>query len=182
MDITEVRIRLMKRDEGKLKGVASVTIDNCFVVHDVKVIEGTDDYFIAMPSKKTPEGEYKDIVHPLNSDTRNRLKDAVLAEFRKARLRPMPPPNRSERPNSRFPAFGFLRRPGAQCDTALLFSVRKFPYPRGFPGETPVSAAPKAADTLPPRQTLQGCARIPFFYRRSAYGDAYRYRTPIRAR
>ena len=75
----------MKRDEGKLKGVASVTIDNCFVVHDVKVIEGTDDYFIAMPSKKTPEGEYKDIVHPLNSDTRNRLKDAVLAEFRKAR-------------------------------------------------------------------------------------------------
>lgn len=85
MDITEVRIRLMKRDEGKLKGVASVTIDNCFVVHDVKVIEGTDDYFIAMPSKKTPEGEYKDIVHPLNSDTRNRLKDAVLAEFRKAR-------------------------------------------------------------------------------------------------
>mgnify|MGYP004434750083 FL=1 len=86
MDITEVRIRLMKRDEGKLKGVASVTIDNCFVVHDVKVIEGTDDYFIAMPSKKTPEGEYKDIVHPLNSDTRNRLKDAVLAEFRKARV------------------------------------------------------------------------------------------------
>lgn len=85
MDITEVRIRLMKRDEGKLKGVASVTIDNCFVVHDVKVIEGTDDYFIAMPSKKTPEGEYKDIVHPLNSDTRNRPKDAVLAEFRKAR-------------------------------------------------------------------------------------------------
>ena len=85
MDITEVRIRLLKRDEGKLKGVASVTIDNCFVVHDVKVIEGTDDYFIAMPSKKTPEGEYKDIVHPLNSDTRNRLKDAVLAEFRKAR-------------------------------------------------------------------------------------------------
>ena len=85
MDITEVRIRLMKRDEGKLKGVASVTIDNCFVVHDVKVIEGTDDYFIAMPSKKTPEGEYKDIVHPLNSDTRNRLKDAVLAAFRKAR-------------------------------------------------------------------------------------------------
>ena len=86
MDITEVRIRLMKRDEGKPKGVASVTIDNCFVVHDVKVIEGTDDYFIAMPSKKTPEGEYKDIVHPLNSDTRNRLKDAVLAESRTARV------------------------------------------------------------------------------------------------
>ena len=78
MNITEVRIRLVKKDEGKLKAVASVTIDNCFVVHDVKIIEGTDDYFIAMPSKKTPEGEYKDIVHPLNSETRALLKDAIL--------------------------------------------------------------------------------------------------------
>ncbi len=85
MNITEVRIRLVKKDEGKLKAVASVTIDNCFVVHDVKIIEGTDDYFIAMPSKKTPEGEYKDIVHPLNSETRALLKDAILAEFKKAR-------------------------------------------------------------------------------------------------
>ena len=85
MNITEVRIRLVKKDEGKLKDVASVTIDNCFVVHDVKIIEGTDDYFIAMPSKKTPEGEYKDIVHPLNSETRALLKDAILAEFKKAR-------------------------------------------------------------------------------------------------
>ena len=85
MKITDVRVRIVKKDDSKLKAVASVTIDNCFVVHDVKIIEGTDDYFIAMPSKKTPEGEYKDIVHPLNSETRALLKDAILAEFKKAR-------------------------------------------------------------------------------------------------
>lgn len=85
MNITEVRIRLVKKDEGKLKAVASITIDNCFVVHDVKVIEGTDDYFIAMPSKKTPDGEFKDIVHPLNTETREQLKKIILDEFKKAR-------------------------------------------------------------------------------------------------
>lgn len=85
MNITEVRIRLVKKDEGKLKAVASVTIDNCFVVHDVKIIEGADDYFIAMPSKKTPDGEFKDIVHPLNTETREMLRKIVLAEFEKAK-------------------------------------------------------------------------------------------------
>lgn len=85
MNITEVRIRLVKKDEGKLKAVASVTIDNCFVIHDVKVIEGTDDFFIAMPSKKTPDGEFKDIVHPLNTETREQLKKIILDEFKKAR-------------------------------------------------------------------------------------------------
>lgn len=85
MNITEVRIRLVKKDEGKLKAVASVTIDDCFVIHDVKIIEGTDDYFIAMPSKRTPDGEFKDIVHPLNSQTREMLKQLVLDEYRKAK-------------------------------------------------------------------------------------------------
>lgn len=85
MNITEVRVRLVKKDEGKLKAVASVTIDGCFVVHDVKILEGTDDFFIAMPSKKTPDGEYKDIVHPLNTETREMLKKAVLSEFENAR-------------------------------------------------------------------------------------------------
>ena len=56
MNISEVRVRLVKKDEGKLKAVASITIDNCFVVHDVKILEGSDDFFIAMPSKKTPDG------------------------------------------------------------------------------------------------------------------------------
>lgn len=85
MNITEVRIRLVKKDEGKLKAVASITIDNCFVIHDVKIIEGADDYFIAMPSKKTPDGEFKDIVHPLNTETREQLRTLVLAEFDKAK-------------------------------------------------------------------------------------------------
>lgn len=84
MNITDVRIKLVKRDELKLKAVASITLDDCFVVHDVKVIEGTDTYFISMPSKKTPDGGYKDIVHPLNSPTRELIKTAVLEAFRKA--------------------------------------------------------------------------------------------------
>ena len=85
MNISEVRVRLVKKDEGKLKAVASVTIDDCFVVHDVKILEGQDDFFIAMPSKKTPDGEYKDIVPPLNTETREMLKKAVLDEFEKVR-------------------------------------------------------------------------------------------------
>ncbi len=85
MNITEVRVRLVKSDEGKLKGVASITIDDCFVVHDVKIIEGSEDYFIAMPSKKTPTGEFKDVVHPLNTATRELIRTTVLAEFEKAK-------------------------------------------------------------------------------------------------
>ena len=85
MNIKEVRIRLVKKEEGKLKAVASVTIDDCFVVHDVKIIEGADGCFIAMPSKRTPDGEYKDIVHPLNTETREMMAEAILAEYEKAR-------------------------------------------------------------------------------------------------
>lgn len=85
MNISEVRVRLVKKDEGKLKAVASITIDNCFVVHDVKILEGNEDFFIAMPSKKTPDGEYKDIVHPLNTETREMLKRVVLEEFEKVK-------------------------------------------------------------------------------------------------
>ena len=87
MNITEVRIRLVKKDEGKMKAIASITIDDCFVVHDIKIIQGnrSEDggYFIAMPSKKTPDGEFKDIVHPLNTDTREMLSKVILAEFEK---------------------------------------------------------------------------------------------------
>ncbi len=86
MKITETRVRLVKKDDGKLKAVASITIDECFVVHDVKILEGNDgELFIAMPSKKTPEGEYKDIVHPLNTETREQIKSVVLAEFKKVK-------------------------------------------------------------------------------------------------
>ena len=85
MKITEVRIRKVKKDDTKLKAVASITIDDCFVVHDIKVIDGTDGSFIAMPSRKTPDGEYKDIVHPLNTETREMIRDIILAEYAKAR-------------------------------------------------------------------------------------------------
>ena len=81
MNISDVRVRLAQRDDSKLKAVASITIDNCFVVHDIKVIEGTDSLFIAMPSRKTNDGEYKDIAHPLNTETREQLKELILAAY-----------------------------------------------------------------------------------------------------
>ncbi len=84
MDITDVRIRKINT-EGKMKAVVSVTFDNEFVVHDIKVIEGQENLFIAMPSRKTPDGEFKDIAHPINSPTRERIQTAILAEYEKVR-------------------------------------------------------------------------------------------------
>ncbi|SDF89480.1 stage V sporulation protein G [Thermoanaerobacter thermohydrosulfuricus] len=84
MEITDVRVRKIN-EEGKMKAVVSVTFDNEFVVHDIKVIEGQNGLFIAMPSRKTPEGEFKDIAHPINTDTRNRLQSAILKEYEKAK-------------------------------------------------------------------------------------------------
>ena len=80
MTITDVRIRKIG-SEGKMKAVASVTFDNEFVVHDIKVIEGQSGLFIAMPSRKTPDGEYRDIAHPINSDTREKLQSLVLEKY-----------------------------------------------------------------------------------------------------
>ncbi|HEY8419138.1 MAG TPA: septation regulator SpoVG [Clostridia bacterium] len=85
MNITEVRIRLKTKEESKIRAIASITLDECFVVHDIKVIEGNEGYFIAMPSRKTPEGEFKDIVHPLNTETREFIKKRILEEYEKAR-------------------------------------------------------------------------------------------------
>jgi len=84
MDITDVRIRKINT-EGKMKAVVSVTFDNEFVVHDIKVIEGQENLFIAMPSRKTPDGEFKDIAHPINSPTRERIQTAILAEYEKVK-------------------------------------------------------------------------------------------------
>jgi stage V sporulation protein G len=78
--ITDVRIRKIG-SEGKMKAVASVTFDNEFVVHDIKVIEGQSGLFIAMPSRKTPDGEYRDIAHPINSATREKLQKLVLEKY-----------------------------------------------------------------------------------------------------
>lgn len=82
MNITDVRIRKIA-SEGKMKAIVSVTFDNEFVVHDIKVIEGQSGLFIAMPSRKTPDGEFKDIAHPINTSTRETLQNAILKEYEK---------------------------------------------------------------------------------------------------
>ncbi len=84
MKITDVRVRLVDKDSSKLRGVASITIDECFVIHDIKIIEGKDGLFISMPSRKTPDGEYRDIVHPINTETREQIISEVLKAFEKA--------------------------------------------------------------------------------------------------
>lgn len=84
MKITDVRIRLVTKEDSKLKAVASMTIDECFVIHDIKVIEGKEGYFISMPSKKTPDGEYRDIVHPINTETREKIIEEILKAYEKA--------------------------------------------------------------------------------------------------
>ena len=84
MQITDVRVRKIAA-EGKMKAIVSVTFDNEFVVHDIKVIEGQNGLFIAMPSRKTPDGEFKDIAHPINTQTREKIQKAVLDEYEKVR-------------------------------------------------------------------------------------------------
>ena len=89
MRITDVRVRIVKKDDSKLKAVASVTLDDCFVVHDIKVIEGTEGYFIAMPSRKTGDGEYKDIAHPIKTETREELIKVILNAFEEEKAKPV---------------------------------------------------------------------------------------------
>ena len=80
MEITDIRIKKVA-SEGKMKAIASVRFDNALAVHDVKVIEGPEKLFVAMPSRRTPDGEYRDIAHPINSDMRNMLESKVLAAY-----------------------------------------------------------------------------------------------------
>ena len=83
MTITDVRVRKIVK-EGKMKAIVSVTIDEEFVVHDIKVIEGEKGRFIAMPSRKTTTGEYRDIAHPISSQTREQMQEIILREYQKA--------------------------------------------------------------------------------------------------
>lgn len=83
MQITDVRVRKVEKD-GKMKAVASITIDNEFVIHDIKIIDGEKGLFIAMPSKKSMDGEYRDIAHPINSDTRDRIQRQILEAYNNA--------------------------------------------------------------------------------------------------
>ena len=80
MQVTDVRIRVIDKD-SKMKAVASVTFDDCFVVHDIKVIEGERGLFVAMPNKKMPNGEYRDVAHPIHSGMRAVLEEAILGEY-----------------------------------------------------------------------------------------------------
>jgi len=80
MEITEVKIHL--RNEEKLKAYATITIDNCFVVRDLKIIQGTTELFVAMPSKKKPDGSFKDIAHPLNTETREMIEKKLLEAYK----------------------------------------------------------------------------------------------------
>ena len=85
MQITDVRVRKVTK-EGKMKAVVSITLDNEFVVHDIKVIEGEKGLFIAMPSRKAADGEYRDIAHPINSETRERMQSIILEKYEIAAL------------------------------------------------------------------------------------------------
>ena len=87
MQITDVRVRKITK-EGKMRAVVSITIDDEFVIHDIKVIEGDKGMFIAMPSKKAMDGEYRDIAHPINSSTRDSIQKIILDAYDKALLEP----------------------------------------------------------------------------------------------
>lgn len=82
MEVTDVRLRRVKT-EGRMRAIASITFNQEFVVHDIRVIDGNNGLFVAMPSKRTPDGEFRDIAHPINSHTRAKIQDAVLEEYSK---------------------------------------------------------------------------------------------------
>lgn len=80
MEVTDVRLRRVQTD-GRMRAIASITLDNEFVVHDIRVIDGNTGLFVAMPSKRTPDGEFRDIAHPINSTTRNKIQEIILNEY-----------------------------------------------------------------------------------------------------
>lgn len=83
MIVTDVRLRRVQTD-GRMRAIASITLDDAFVVHDIRVIDGNSGLFVAMPSKRTPDGEFRDIAHPINSETRNMIQEVVLAAYNAA--------------------------------------------------------------------------------------------------
>ena len=87
MQITDVRVRRIEK-EGKMKAIVSITLDNEFVIHDIKVIEGEKGLFIAMPSRKAADGEYRDIAHPINASAREAIQEIILENYRRALLEP----------------------------------------------------------------------------------------------
>lgn len=81
LNITDIRIKVVDNEDTKIRAIASITIDGCFVVHDLKVIASDKGDFVVMPSKKTKEGKFQDLAHPINTETRNMIQDKVLAKY-----------------------------------------------------------------------------------------------------
>lgn len=84
LKITSVNVRKVEKEDNRMKGIATVIIDECFAIHDIRIIEGEKGLFIAMPSRKTPTGEYRDIAHPINTETREIFTSAILDAYNKA--------------------------------------------------------------------------------------------------
>lgn len=84
MEITSVTVRKFEKDGNRMKGIATIVIDNAFAIHDIRIIEGDNGLFIAMPSRKTATGEYRDIAHPINTEIRTMFQNAILEEYEKA--------------------------------------------------------------------------------------------------
>ncbi|NLL45026.1 MAG: septation regulator SpoVG [Mollicutes bacterium] len=83
MEITSVNVRKVEKEGSRMKGIASVLLDDCFAVHDIRIIQGDNGLFIAMPSRKTATGGYRDIAHPTNQETRKKFEDAILEAYNK---------------------------------------------------------------------------------------------------
>ena len=84
MKITSVNVRITEKEDSRMKGIASILLDDCFAIHDIRIIEGDNGLFIAMPSRKTPVGEYKDIAHPINQEVRTMFEKEILDAYDKA--------------------------------------------------------------------------------------------------
>ena len=84
MEITSVTIRKVEKEDSRMKGIASVLLDDCFAIHDIRIIEGDNGLFVAMPSRKTSVGEYRDIAHPINPETRKKFEDKILDAYNNA--------------------------------------------------------------------------------------------------
>ena len=83
MEITSVTVRKFEKEGNRMKGIATIVIDNAFAIHDIRIIEGDNGLFIAMPSRKTATGEYRDIAHPINTEIRTMFQNAILEEYNK---------------------------------------------------------------------------------------------------
>ena len=86
MKISDVRIRIIKKDDNKLKAVASITIDDCFAIHGIKVIENEDKVFVAMPNKRLKDGTFKDVAHPINFETRANIEKIIIDAYNNAEI------------------------------------------------------------------------------------------------